>query len=271
MGHGLRPGAWWRASRARSSRCAGKRVAIPGPLTTAALLLRIECPECDAGRGDVRPHPRTRCSRGEVEAGVIIHESQLTYRDEGLVEGARLRRAVAGARRAAGAARARRGAPRPGARADARGERGLPRQHPGGARPRGRGDRATRCSSGAGSTPAQGRKFVHMYVNDLTLDMGEPGRRALARLYERARCGRRDREGAGARGDLRGLPRETVSSGRPGGSPPGRARSGLARGGGRPIVNAASEPAPCTPPAAALRASAAAPRARVPRHPIDVR
>jgi len=25
-----------------------------------------------------------------------------------------------------------------------------------------------------------------MYVNDLTLDMGELGRRALARLYERA-------------------------------------------------------------------------------------
>jgi len=32
----------------------------------------------------------------------------------------------------------------------------------------------------------QGKKFVHMYVNDLTLDMGERGRVGLALLYERA-------------------------------------------------------------------------------------
>lgn len=32
----------------------------------------------------------------------------------------------------------------------------------------------------------QGKKFVHMYVNDLTLDMGERGRAGLTLLYERA-------------------------------------------------------------------------------------
>jgi 1,4-dihydroxy-6-naphthoate synthase len=42
---------------------------------------------------------------------------------------------------------------------------------------------------GRGLDTGQGRKFVHMYVNDLTLDMGELGRRALARLYERAQAG----------------------------------------------------------------------------------
>jgi 1,4-dihydroxy-6-naphthoate synthase len=41
---------------------------------------------------------------------------------------------------------------------------------------------------GRGLDAGQGRKFVHMYVNDLTLDMGELGRRALARLYERAQA-----------------------------------------------------------------------------------
>ena len=32
----------------------------------------------------------------------------------------------------------------------------------------------------------RGRRFVHMYVNELTLDMGETGRRALGHLYRRA-------------------------------------------------------------------------------------
>ena len=41
---------------------------------------------------------------------------------------------------------------------------------------------------GRGLDAGQGRRFVHMYVNDLTLDMGELGRRALARLYDRARA-----------------------------------------------------------------------------------
>jgi predicted solute-binding protein len=31
-----------------------------------------------------------------------------------------------------------------------------------------------------------GQTFVHMYVNDLTLDMGALGRKALDRLYDRA-------------------------------------------------------------------------------------
>jgi 1,4-dihydroxy-6-naphthoate synthase len=39
---------------------------------------------------------------------------------------------------------------------------------------------------GRGLDPGRGRTFVRMYVNDLTLDMGAIGRRALARLYELA-------------------------------------------------------------------------------------
>jgi 1,4-dihydroxy-6-naphthoate synthase len=39
---------------------------------------------------------------------------------------------------------------------------------------------------GRGLDVAQGRKFVHMYVNELTLDMGDRGRRSLDLLYARA-------------------------------------------------------------------------------------
>ena len=39
---------------------------------------------------------------------------------------------------------------------------------------------------GRGLDMAMGKKFVHMYVNDLTLDMGERGRKGIALLYERA-------------------------------------------------------------------------------------
>ena len=39
---------------------------------------------------------------------------------------------------------------------------------------------------GRGLDVLQGKKFVHMYVNDLTLDMGEQGRKGIALLYERA-------------------------------------------------------------------------------------
>jgi 1,4-dihydroxy-6-naphthoate synthase len=39
---------------------------------------------------------------------------------------------------------------------------------------------------GRGLDARRGAAFVHMYVNELTLDMGETGRRALERLYRYA-------------------------------------------------------------------------------------
>jgi predicted solute-binding protein len=38
---------------------------------------------------------------------------------------------------------------------------------------------------GRGLDPGMGKRFVRMYVNDLTLDMGETGQRTPARLDER--------------------------------------------------------------------------------------
>jgi 1,4-dihydroxy-6-naphthoate synthase len=43
---------------------------------------------------------------------------------------------------------------------------------------------------GRGLDTVRGKTFVHMYVNELTLDMGARGRAGLKRLYDRAlACG----------------------------------------------------------------------------------
>ena len=63
---------------------AGVEVAIPGKLTTAALALQLWQPEV---RTRVMPFDRIleAVQAGEVPVGVIIHEGQLTFGDEGLV------------------------------------------------------------------------------------------------------------------------------------------------------------------------------------------
>lgn len=163
---------------------AGKRVAIPGKLTTAALLLKTEFPSCEPVEVMFDDIPRAVLA-GEVEAGVIIHESQLTYEAEGLQKvcdfgelwkerdglpvplgldvvrrdlGPELMKACSvGFRKSIDAAFAHE-------------------------------DEAIRYALqfGRGLDVPQGKKFVHMYVNDLTLDMGEQGRKGIALLYERA-------------------------------------------------------------------------------------
>jgi 1,4-dihydroxy-6-naphthoate synthase len=167
---------------------AGRLVAIPGRLTTAALLIRTECPDVEPVEVSFDRIPAAVLA-GEVDAGVIIHESQLTYRDEGLARvldfgelwkerdglpvplgldivrrdlGPSLMRACsAGFRRSIEAAFAHE-------------DEAL----------------AYALRFGRGLDTAQGSRFVHMYVNELTLDMGERGRAGLALLYRRAvACG----------------------------------------------------------------------------------
>jgi 1,4-dihydroxy-6-naphthoate synthase len=61
---------------------AGRRVAVPGALTSAALALRLYAPAADPV---VIPFDKVgdAVRRGEVDAGVVIHEGQLTWKDEG--------------------------------------------------------------------------------------------------------------------------------------------------------------------------------------------
>ena len=61
----------------------GRRVAVPGLLTTAYLALRLYQPEIEPV---VVPFDRIEeaVQRGEVDVGLLIHEGQLTYADEGL-------------------------------------------------------------------------------------------------------------------------------------------------------------------------------------------
>ncbi|HEX5474186.1 MAG TPA: MqnA/MqnD/SBP family protein [Vicinamibacterales bacterium] len=61
----------------------GRRIAIPGTLTTAYLALRLYEPSFDYV---VVPFDRIQEAvlAGEAEAGLLIHEGQLTYADDGL-------------------------------------------------------------------------------------------------------------------------------------------------------------------------------------------
>ena len=61
----------------------GRRIAIPGPLTSGYLVLRLYEPEFEAV---FMPFDQIGSSvlRGDVDAGLLIHEGQLTYGAEGL-------------------------------------------------------------------------------------------------------------------------------------------------------------------------------------------
>ena len=62
----------------------GRRVAVPGLLTTAYLALRLYQPEIEPV---VVTFDRIEeaVQRGEVDVGLLIHEGQLTYADDGLL------------------------------------------------------------------------------------------------------------------------------------------------------------------------------------------
>ena len=171
-------------SKFAPEKLAEKRVAIPGPLTTAALLLKLFAPKVETVpvRFDEIP---SAVAEGKVEAGVLIHEGQLTYAGAGLEKVLDL-----------GAWWAK--------------ETGLPVPL---------GGNAVRCDLapervaqiarvlersiryaldhraealeyamqfGRGMTRELGDKFVGMYVNRWTLEAGADGRRALQLLLDRA-------------------------------------------------------------------------------------
>ncbi len=166
----------------------GRRIAIPGGLTTANLLLKLSQP------GDVElltlryDRIMPAVAAGEVDAGLIIHESRFTYPEYGLVKHLDL-----------------------GAWWE--GETGLPLPLGGIMAKRLLGeaklrelDSAVRESLEYGYTHrAEAQPYIaahaqemnervmqqhiDLYVNKLSLDVGDVGRRAVSELYERARAG----------------------------------------------------------------------------------
>ncbi|MGE3166550.1 MAG: MqnA/MqnD/SBP family protein [Planctomycetota bacterium] len=184
MGEGYGPVVVTREPCAREG-LAGAIVAIPGEWTSAALALRLWYPKV---RTRVVPFDAIleAVQRGDVDAGVIIHEGQLTYRDEGLHAVVDLGVWWA-------------------SEAD-----GLPLPLGGNAIRRDLGpvhmkavSRILRASIayaldhrdealdyalayGRGLNRAQADRFVGMYVNRRTLDYGDDGRRAVRLFLERA-------------------------------------------------------------------------------------
>lgn len=85
MGDGYGPRLVSKLPRPADPRAAlkGRRVAVPGELTTAYLALRLYQPDCVPV---VVPFDRIEDAvhQNEVEVGLLIHEGQLTYVDTGL-------------------------------------------------------------------------------------------------------------------------------------------------------------------------------------------
>ncbi|MGH9315105.1 MAG: menaquinone biosynthesis family protein [Vicinamibacterales bacterium] len=160
----------------------GLKVAIPGTLTTAYLALRLHEPDFEYV---VVPFDRIQeaVASGRVDAGLLIHEGQLTYLEEGFAKVVDLGEWWA----------------------DRTG--GLPLPLGGNIIRRDLGPEMMRRVSrllrdsiahalahrvpaveyaqqfGRGLDRARTDTFVSMYVNDLTLDYGPRGRAALERLY----------------------------------------------------------------------------------------
>jgi 1,4-dihydroxy-6-naphthoate synthase len=87
LGRGCGPLVVARAAFA-GKELAGKTVAIPGKLTTAALLVRLFAPALREANITVMPFNEIMpavCD-GRVDAGVIIHESRFTYQRHGLTQ-----------------------------------------------------------------------------------------------------------------------------------------------------------------------------------------
>lgn len=78
-----KPGSYGAASVQGVTGVKGSRIAIPGTLTTAYLALRIYEPDFEFV---VVPFDQIQQAvlEGKADAGLLIHEGQLTYQDEGL-------------------------------------------------------------------------------------------------------------------------------------------------------------------------------------------
>ncbi|MEX0881179.1 MAG: MqnA/MqnD/SBP family protein [Thermoanaerobaculia bacterium] len=185
FGDGYGPVVVAREPVAREEIAAGRiPVASPGRWTTAALALRLWAPGVET-----RPLPFDRIQEavqsGELEAGLLIHEGQLTFRDEGLTEVVDLGRwwkEETGLPLPLGGNVVRRDL---GPERIGRVSRALSRSIEYGLAHRGAAlDHAMRYARGLSREKAD--RFVSMYVNSWTRQYGEVGRQAVQTLLDRA-------------------------------------------------------------------------------------
>jgi 1,4-dihydroxy-6-naphthoate synthase len=163
----------------------GRRVAIPGTLTTAYLALRLHEPSFEYV---VVPFDRIQQAvvEGHVDAGLLIHEGQLTYEDDGLKKvvdlGEWWAERTDGLPLPLGGNIIRRDL---GPELIARVSRLL---HESIAYALAHRQEAVEYAQqfGRGLDKARTDRFVGMYVNDLTLAYGDRGRRAVERLMTEA-------------------------------------------------------------------------------------
>jgi 1,4-dihydroxy-6-naphthoate synthase len=158
------------------------RIAVPGVLTTAYLTLKIFAPEVETVTVEFDKIIPAVVA-GEFDAGLIIHEGQLTYGDNGLIKALDLGQWW-------------------------REQTGLPLPLGGNAIRRSLGAETMRITTGAlrdsiqhaldhreealsyamqfarDLDPALANQFVGMYVNERTLNYGEDGREAIRKLLD---------------------------------------------------------------------------------------
>jgi 1,4-dihydroxy-6-naphthoate synthase len=161
----------------------GKKVAVPGKMTTAYLALQLYEPEAEPLLVSF-DQVFAAVARGEADAGVVIHEGQLTYAREGLskiVDLGEWWHQQTGLRLPLGGNAIRRSLDRRTLHQAARLiresiEYGLKHR-----------EEALEYAMqfGRGLDTATADRFVSMYVNDWTLDYGERGRQAVRTLLER--------------------------------------------------------------------------------------
>ncbi|HEU5170571.1 MAG TPA: MqnA/MqnD/SBP family protein [Gemmatimonadales bacterium] len=185
MGDGYGPRVVARAAAPADARAAlaGRRVAVPGKLTTAYLALRLYQPSFEEL---VVPFDRIEDAvrAGEADAGLLIHEGQLTFEDAGLHLWADLGAwwlAETGLPLPLGGNVVRRDLGDAIVRRIARDLRasivyGLEHRAPALAH-------AGRFSRGLNDERTD--RFVAMYVNEWTLDYGPRGRKAVQLLLDR--------------------------------------------------------------------------------------
>ena len=164
-------------------RLAGMRVAVPGPQTTAFLTARLALPAFEPVQLDFE-RIMDAVASGDVAAGVVIHEGQLTWEAEGFARVLDLGawwEGETGMPLPLGAVAMRRDVPEDRAAdlsAVLKEAVAVGLEHREEAL-------AYAIEYGRGIAPDLNDRFVAMYVNDLTLDYGERGRAAVALLLER--------------------------------------------------------------------------------------